>query len=534
MALEPIVPTAPVSVAEWTCPMHPEVVRDAPGQCPICGMALEPRIPSAHEEPNPELRDMSRRFWFAVALTVPLLAVAMGDMLPGQPISRLLSSRGRALLELALATPVCVWSAWPFYERALQSLKNHSLNMFTLIGLGVSVAYVFSVVATLWPELFPASFRTHSGEVGLYFEAAVVVVTLILLGQVLELRARSNTGAAIKKLLGLAPASARVLRADGTEEDVPLEHVQVDDRMRVRPGEKIPVDGVVVEGYSHVDEAMVTGEPLPVEKQAGDKVIGATINGTGGIVVRAEKVGSETLLARIVTMVADAQRSRAPIQRLADVVSGYFVPIVIAIAALTFVVWALIGPEPAMAHGLINAVAVLIIACPCALAESPALGQRSSSLPHTHELDLRRMRQDEQQLDAWMARLAEGERAAFAPVFDMLWGPIYRLCATLLKNDADAADAAQETLQKLLERAAEYVQALASAFFLRGGPPGPRATRFLSAHVSTTLIPPLRRCRVLRPDAPRDRFRPAAGLVRSPSLRACLQGFHTSPDPRSW
>ena len=347
--------------------MHPEIIREAPGSCPICGMALEPRVPTVQDAPNPELKDMSRRFWFAAALTVPILAVAMGDMLPGRPISQLVTHRTRGWVELLLTTPVALWSAWPFYVRAVQSVRHRSLNMFTLIGLGVSVAYVFSVVATLIPDLFPESFRTHTGEVGVYFEAAAVIVTLILLGQVLELRARSNTSAAIRKLLGMVPATARAIRSDGTEQDIPLEQVQVGDRLRVRPGEKVPVDGKVLEGQSSVDESMVTGEPIPVEKHAGDKVIGATINGTGGLVVRAEKVGSDTLLARIVSMVAEAQRSRAPIQKLADVVAGYFVPIVIGIAALTFAVWAWFGPEPPMAYALINSVAVLIIACPCAL-----------------------------------------------------------------------------------------------------------------------------------------------------------------------
>jgi P-type Cu+ transporter len=352
---------------EYTCPMHPQIVRDAPGPCPICGMALELRAPTAAPGESAELRDMSLRFWFAVALTVPLLALVMGDMLPGEPVSALLSARLRVFLELGLATPVCLWAAWPFYVRAIQSVRNRSLNMFTLIGLGVSVAYVYSVVAALLPGLFPASFRGASGEVAVYFEAAGVIVTLILLGQVLELRARSQTGAAIQKLLGMAAKSARRINADGTEEDVPLEVVQVGDRLRVRPGEKIPVDGVVLEGTSSVDESMVTGEPIPVEKGPGDKLVGATVNGTGGLVMRAEKVGAETLLSRIVAMVAEAQRSRAPIQKLADVVAGYFVPVVMLIALLTFVIWALAGPAPRMAHALINAVAVLIIACPCAL-----------------------------------------------------------------------------------------------------------------------------------------------------------------------
>jgi Cu+-exporting ATPase len=330
-------------------------------------MALEPRTSvAAEEEESPELRDMSRRFWFAVALTVPLVFIAMGDLLPGHPISRLLSMRARMFVELVLATPVCLWAAWPFYVRAIQSVRNRRLNMFTLIGLGVSVAYAYSMVAALVPGIFPASFR-QNGEVSAYFEAAGVIVTLILLGQVLELRARTATGAAIRKLLGLAAKTARRLRDDGSEEDVPLDAVHVGDRLRVRPGEKVPVDGVVLEGTSSIDESMVSGEPIPVEKHAGDRVVGATVNGTGSLVMRAEKVGAETLLSRIVAMVAEAQRSRAPIQKLADVVSGYFVPLVVAAAVVTFVIWSLVGPHPRMAHALINAVAVLIIACPCAL-----------------------------------------------------------------------------------------------------------------------------------------------------------------------
>ena len=367
MALKPVSPPQLDTQTEWTCPMHPEIVRREPGNCPICGMALEPRTVAADEEgANPELIDMTRRFWLAAAFTIPLFVVAMGDLLPGEPISRMLSPRARTWLEFALATPVCLWSAWPFYVRFVQSLKNRSLNMFTLIGLGVSVAYGYSVVAALAPQIFPESFR-EGGAVAVYFEAAGVIVTLILLGQVLELRARSQTGAAIKKLLGLAAKTARRIREDGSDEDVPLDAVHVGDRLRVRPGEKVPVDGIVLEGKSAVDEAMVTGEPIPVEKHEGDSVIGATINGTGMLIVRAEKVGTETLLSRIVAMVAEAQRSRAPIQKLADVVAGYFVPIVIGVAIVTFVVWSLVGPEPRMAHALINAIAVLIIACPCAL-----------------------------------------------------------------------------------------------------------------------------------------------------------------------
>ena len=348
--------------------MHPEIVRAEPGSCPICGMALEPRNVTVDDDSaNPELADMTRRFWLAAAFTIPLFIVAMGDLLPGEPISRVLSPRARTLLELALATPVCLWSAWPFYVRFAQSLRNKSLNMFTLIGLGVSVAYGYSVVAALAPGIFPESFRGAGGEVAVYFEAAGVIVTLILLGQVLELRARGQTGAAIRKLLGLAAKTARRIREDGSDEDVPLEAVRAGDRLRVRPGEKVPVDGVVLQGATSIDESMVTGEPIPVEKHEGDQVIGATINGTGMIIMCAEKVGAETLLSRIVAMVAEAQRSRAPIQKLADVVAGYFVPTVIGVAIATFVVWSLVGPEPRMAHALINAVAVLIIACPCAL-----------------------------------------------------------------------------------------------------------------------------------------------------------------------
>ena len=366
MALERAMPPTGGARAEWTCPMHPEVVRDSADTCPNCGMALERLAVSADvEEENPELREMTRRFWMAALFTAPLLVLVMGDMLPGRPFSSFLSVQTRTLWEFGLATPVCLWSAWPFYTRAVQSVTTGSLNMFTLIGLGVSVTYVYSVVAALVPGLFPPSFR-QAGEVAVYFEAAGVIVTLILLGQVLELRARSQTGAAIKKLLGMAATSARRL-GDGTEEDVPLEVVQPGDRLRVRPGEKVPVDGVVLEGRSPVDEAMVTGEPIPVEKGPGDKVIGATINGTGSLVMRAEKVGAETLLSQIVTMVAEAQRSRAPVQKLVDAVAAYFVPTVMSTAIITFLVWASIGPEPRFAHALINAVAVLIIACPCAL-----------------------------------------------------------------------------------------------------------------------------------------------------------------------
>ena len=367
MALELASPPAPATQTDWICPMHADVAENVSGSCPICGMALEPRTISIGDGENAELADMSRRFRFAALLTVPLLIVAMGDLLPGQPVSGLLSARTRTLLELALATPVCVWLAWPFHARAAASIANRSLNMFTLISLGVGVAYGYSVIAALLPGIFPASFRDAAGEVAVYFEAAAVIVTLILLGQVLELRARDRTGAAIRQLLELTPNVARRILDNGTEEDVPLESVEPGDRLRVRPGEKIPVDGVILEGTSAVDESMVTGEPLPAEKRPGDAVIGATINGTGSFTMRAEKVGADTLLARIVAMVAEAQRSRAPIQTLADVAASWFVPAVIVIALAAFVAWAAIGPEPRMAYALLNAIAVLIIACPCAL-----------------------------------------------------------------------------------------------------------------------------------------------------------------------
>jgi len=357
---------SPHSRQMYTCPMHPEIVRDGPGSCPICGMALEPMgVPVGQEDHDPELASMSRRFWVSVVLTAPLLVLAMGHLLPGDPLAGLLPPHRRTLIELALAVPVCTWAAWPFYVRAVESVKNRSLNMFTLIGLGVTAAFGYSLVAALFPDLFPASFRTH-GVVPVYFEPAAVIVTLILLGQVLELRARSSTRFALRALLGLAAKTARRVRGDA-EEDIPLDHVEVGDVLRVRSGEKVPVDGVVLEGASAVDESMVSGEPIPVEKGPGDRVIGATLNGNGSLLMRAEKVGSETLLARIVAMVAEAQRSRAPIQRLADRVSGYFVPLVVLVAVGTFVVWSLAGAEPRLAHALVNAIAVLIIACPCAL-----------------------------------------------------------------------------------------------------------------------------------------------------------------------
>ena len=351
----------------YTCPMHPEIIRDRPGSCPICGMALEPRTVTGEEGTSPELVQMTRRFWISLVLTAPILFLAMSEMIPGQPVQHMFSARLLTWIQLALATPVVLWGGWPFFQRGWASLVNRSLNMFTLIAIGIGVAYLYSVVATLFPNLFPDSFRGHGGEVAVYFEAATVITVLVLLGQVLELRARSQTSSAIKALLGLAPKTARVLRNDGAEEDIPLDHVKLGDRLRVRPGEKVPVDGVVLVGASSVDESMVTGEPIPVEKTPGSRVTGGTVNGTGGFLVRAERVGSETLLAQIVRMVSEAQRSRAPIQRLVDVVSSYFVPAVVLVAVISFSVWGLVGPQPRMAYALVNAVAVLIIACPCAL-----------------------------------------------------------------------------------------------------------------------------------------------------------------------
>ena len=365
MALEPVLAAAPATT-EWTCPMHPEIVRSEPGACPICGMALERRTVTLDER-NPELEDMTRRFRVSSVLTAPAVILAMGEYLPGHPFDTLIPGSAMPWVQLALTTPVVIWGGWPFFTRGWQSLVNRSLNMFTLIALGVGVAYLYSVIATTFPSLFPLSFRMENGTVGVYFEPAAVIVSLVLLGQVMELRARSQTGAAIRALLGLAPKIARRLRDDGSDEDVPLDHVRAGDRLRVRPGEKVPVDGTVLEGTSSVDESMVTGEPIPVEKRTGDKVIGSTINATGSLIMKAEHVGSDTLLAQIVTMVAQAQRSRAPIQKLADVVSGYFVPIVVLIAVVTAIVWSWAGPAPRMAHAIINAVAVLIIACPCAL-----------------------------------------------------------------------------------------------------------------------------------------------------------------------
>jgi Cu+-exporting ATPase len=367
MALEPVGVSAPAARTQYVCPMHPEVVQDEPGACPICGMALEPRSVTVEEEANPELVAMTRRFWVCLVLSAPVLLLAMSDIIPGQPVQQALAPRVISWIELALATPVVLWGGLPFFARGWVSIVRRSLNMFTLIAVGTGTAYLYSLVATLVPGIFPESFRGHGGEVAVYFEAAAVIITLVLLGQVLELRARSRTSSALKSLLGLAPKTARKVAADGQEEDIPLEHVQRGDRLRVRPGEKVPVDGVVLEGSSSVDESMVTGEPMPVEKGPDDAVTGGTVNGTGSFLMRAERVGSDTLLAQIVKMVNEAQRTRAPIQRLADLVASYFVPAVIVAAVITFIVWSLVGPAPRLAYALVNAVAVLIIACPCAL-----------------------------------------------------------------------------------------------------------------------------------------------------------------------
>ncbi|MFA6120917.1 MAG: heavy metal translocating P-type ATPase [Sideroxydans sp.] len=366
MTLEPETPAAaPASATEYTCPMHPEVVRNAPGSCPKCGMALEPR--NAAAEDNSELNDITRRFWVSAALALPVFVMAMVSDLAPQLVPDSVSMTALQWLEFALATPAVLWGGWPIFQRGYESVINRSLNMFTLIALGVGVAWIYSVVAMLLPDIFPPAMRSMMDTVPVYFEAAAVIMALVLLGQVMELRARSQTSAAIKLLLGLAPKNARIVRSNGNEEDIPLEQVQPNDVLRVRPGEKVPVDGVVLEGTSALDESMVTGESIPVEKTTGARLIGATVNGTGSLLMRAEHVGADTLLAQIVHMVSEAQRSRAPIQRLADVTAGYFVPAVIGVALATLAVWGIWGPEPRLAHAVVNAVAVLIIACPCAL-----------------------------------------------------------------------------------------------------------------------------------------------------------------------
>ncbi|MBT8117692.1 MAG: copper-translocating P-type ATPase [Gammaproteobacteria bacterium] len=366
MGLEPAVAASVTMHTQYVCPMHPEVVQDHPGSCPKCGMALEPRE-AASEEDNPELTDMSRRFWVSAALALPVFILAMVADLAPQWLPGRFAMPTVQWIQFLLATPVVLWGGWPFFVRGWQSVASWNLNMFTLIGMGVGVAWIYSAVALLLPGVFPLNMQHADGTVAVYFEAAAVITVLVLLGQVLELRARSRTNTAIKLLLGLAPNTARIVRAEGAEEDIPLDQVMPGDLLRIRPGEKVPADGVVTSGSTTVDESMVTGEPIPVAKAAGDALIGATVNGTGSVVMRAEKVGSDTLLAQIVRMVSEAQRSRAPIQKLADVVAGYFVPAVVLAAALAFVVWAMFGPEPRLAYAVINAVAVLIIACPCAL-----------------------------------------------------------------------------------------------------------------------------------------------------------------------
>jgi Cu+-exporting ATPase len=367
MALEPVVP-ARAATTKYTCPMHPEIVRDAPGNCPICGMALEPMgVPAEDEGPNPELVDFKRRFWLGAVLTIPLLVLTMGPMIGLGVVREIVGERATLWVEFVLGTPVILWAGWPFLVRAWNSLVSRNLNMFTLIGMGVGAAYLFSVVAVLAPGIFPEGFRDAHGNVGVYFEAGAVIVVLVLLGQLMELGARERTGAAIRALLDLAAKTARIILEDGSEQEIPLENVKVGDRLRVRPGDKVPVDGVVLEGRSSIDESMISGEPIPVEKVEHDEVTGATINGTGTLIIEARRVGADTLLSQIVEMVASAQRSRAPIQKLADSVAGTFVPAVVLVAILAFFVWAIWGPEPTLAYALVNAVAVLIIACPCAL-----------------------------------------------------------------------------------------------------------------------------------------------------------------------
>jgi Cu+-exporting ATPase len=367
MDLEPIQLLSNNKKTDWTCPMHPEIIRSEPGNCPICGMALEPRTAVSNQEENPELRDMQTRFWVSTILTIPLLFIAMAHVFTSHSRMEINNSSFQKWIELILASPVVLWGGWPFFVRGWNSVVNRSLNMFTLISLGVGVAYLYSLIATILPQIFPLTFQDTHGNVAVYFEAAAVITSLVLLGQVLELRARRRTGAAIKALLGLAPKIARKISPEGEEKDIPLAQVHVGDHLRVRPGEKVPVDGIIVDGNSSIDESMMTGEPIPVEHRTGDKVIGATVNGTGSFVMEAQRVGSDMLLSQIVNMVAEAQRSRAPIQKLADKVSGYFVPVVVAIAVLTFIVWAIWGPAPSLAYAIVNAVAVLIIACPCAL-----------------------------------------------------------------------------------------------------------------------------------------------------------------------
>jgi len=439
--LDPAAAPSPTALpgTKWTCPMHPQVVADGPGACPICGMALEPLVVSTEEEDNPELRDMLRRFRVGLVLTVPLLFLGMSDLLPGRPMQHALSPALIAWIELALATPVVLWGGRPFFERGWASLENRSLNMFTLIALGTGVAYLFSVVATVAPGLLPSSVRDAHGAVPIYFEPAAAIVTLVLLGQVLELRARARTRSALRALLGLAPKTARKVE-DEEERDVPLEQVHPGDVLRVRPGEKVPVDGVVIEGHSSVDESMITGEPLPAEKVPGSPVTGGTVNVDGTFLMRAERVGSETLLAQIVRLVAEAQRSRAPIQRLADRVAAWFVPAVIAVAAATFVVWLVAGPEPRFAHALVNAVSVLIIACPCALGLATPIsimvatgrGAQAGVLVRSAEALETLARVDMLLVDK-TGTLTEGKPrlVSVEPVAGSSWGEVLRLAAAL-------------------------------------------------------------------------------------------------------
>ena len=367
MALEQVIESHTQTRTEYSCPMHPEIVRNKPGDCPICGMALEPRTVVIEAEENTELRDMNRRFWVSLALALPVFTSAMTAEFWPRVVAEIIQPHVRQWIEMILATPVVLWGGWPFFTRGWKSVVTRNLNMFTLIGLGISVTWFYSAVAVNAPGIFPETVRNEMGVVPVYFEAAAIITALVLLGQVLEIRARSRTNAAIKMLLGLAPKIARIIRDDGSETDIPLEHVKIGDKLRVRPGEKIPVDGVVLEGGSSVDESMVTGEPIPVSKRSGNKLIGATVNTTGSFIMETKRVGSDTLLAQIVHMVSEAQRSRAPIQKMVDVVSSYFVPAVVIIAVITFIAWGLLGPEPRLTHAVINAVAVLIIACPCAL-----------------------------------------------------------------------------------------------------------------------------------------------------------------------
>ena len=453
--------------AQWTCPMHPQIVRGGPGACPICGMALEPMTPSAAQTPNPELADMTRRFWVALALSAPLFALEMGSHLLG--LGHLLSRAAMNWVQFALATPVVLWAAWPFFARGWASLQSRNLNMFTLIAMGIGVAFAYSVVAVLAPGVFPPTFRDASGAAPVYFEAAAVIATLVLLGQVLELRARENTSGAIRALLDLAPKTARRVRADGTDEDVPVEHLGVGDRVRVRPGEKIPVDGELIEGRAAVDESLVTGESMPVTKDVGAKLVAGSLNTTGSFVMRAEKVGADTLLSQIVHLVAQAQRSRAPIQRLADRVSAWFVPAVIGAALLAAIVWAGVGPEPRAANALLVAVSVLIIACPCALGLATPMsimvgvgrGARAGVLIKNAEALERFEKIDTLVIDK-TGTLTEGKPAltAVIPATDVPADALLRLAASLERGSehplADAIVRAAQAQKLQLSQASAF------------------------------------------------------------------------------